>query len=263
MDSGLDTSGETADPPSSAPDRALAELKKLREGRGLTADRVARSPNLLSASGTSDPGEAVDTIRAVLNDMGDTDRVRALRVDFGWDLPKLLGHTPSARETDYLGDRRSAYAEILGYDVKTLSRWSDKTVAELRGKLLTDQFDGRIIVAAGVKRRRVTGVEVMQYEQTDTDLSNGKTMGFKNPEDSSLPLVLYAFPRDWRPISLGFVIAFLDDDYPSTVSALVADTVIDVGFGHGRTPLEIDDGMARCRIDRPRRDQLYGVWWQW
>lgn len=262
MDSELDIP-TGSEPTAPAADRALAELKKLREGRGLTVDRVAQSPNLLSATGTSDPGDAYELICTALDDLGDGDRVRALKVDFGLDLPELLGYSPSSREIDYLGDRRGAHAEILGYDVKTLSRWSDKTIGELRGKLLADQFDGRIIVAAGVKHRRITGIEVMQYEQDDTELSHGKTMGFTNPEDSSLPLVLYAFPRDWRPISLGFVIAFLDEDYPTTVSALVADTIIDVGFGHERTPLEIDDGMARCRIDRPQRDQLYGVWWEW
>ncbi|AKU18196.1 hypothetical protein [Luteipulveratus mongoliensis] len=262
MDSEFDIAA-SLEPTGSVPDRALAELKKLREGRGLTVDRIAHSPSLLSATGTSDPAEALAIIRAALSELGDNDRARALRVDFGLNLEQAILRPPTGREIDYLGDRRSAYATILGYDVKTLSRWSDKTISELRGKLLTDQFDGRIIVAAGVKRRRVTGVEVMQYDQTDTELSRGKTLGFKNPEDTSLPLVLYGFPRDWRPISIGFVVAFLDEDFPRTVSALVADTIIDVGFGHERTPLEIDDGMARCRIDRPRRDQLYGVWWEW
>lgn len=36
---------------------------------------------------------------------------------------------------------------------------------------------------------------------------------------------------------------------------------MDVSFGHERTELEISDGMARCRIENPRRDQLYGLFW--
>lgn len=245
-------------------DRALQELRRLREGRGLTPDRLANCSNLMSAVGTSDPGEASDILRAVLGRLGDGERLRALRVDFGHDLEALLGRPPIGREIDFLGERRNAYATLIGRDVKTLSRWSDKTVAELRSHLITDQFDGRIIVAAGVKSRRVNGVEVMCYEEGDTELSSGRTTGYKNPEDSSLPLIMYGFPRDWRPASIGFVVAFLGGDHPQRVWALVADSVLDVGFGHERTALSVDpDDTAKCRIDHPRRDQLYGIWWEW
>lgn len=80
---------------------------------------------------------------------------------------------------------------------------------------------------------------------------------------TALPLVLYGFPRDWRPQCIRFAIAFLDEEPPARVWALVADSVLDVGFGHERHELEIADGLARCRIENPRRDQLYGVWWEW
>lgn len=244
-------------------DPALDELKKLREGRGLNADRLSEMPNLLSSLGTSDPGEAFDALRAILDRMGDGERVRALKVDFGLQLSELLGKEPMSREYDFLGDRRSAYGQVVGRDVKTLGRWSDRTIAELRGQLISDRFDGHIVIAAGVKHRRVNGVEVMRYEKTDEKLSSGRNTGYLNPEDSSLPLVLYGFPRDWRPLSIRFAIAFLGDDYPAKVWALVAASVLDVGFGHERTELEVSDGMARCRIENPNRSQLYGVWWEW
>jgi len=244
-------------------DRALEELKKLREGPGLSADRLADCPNLLSALGTSDPGEACDTLRAVLARMGDGERARALRVDFGLDLADYLERTPVSREYDFLGTRRHAYGEVIGRGEKTLRRWSETTIAELRGLLITDQFSGQVVVAAAVRERRVRGIEVMRYERDDTSLSHGRNTGYPNPEDSSLPLVLYGFPRDWRPTRIRFVVAFMGDDHPTKVWALAADTVLDVAFGHERFELEIDEGMARCRIDNPRRDQLYGVWWEW
>lgn len=245
-------------------DRALLELKKLRGGRGLTAARLANCPNLLSAAGTSGPSEAREVVTAILDRMGETDGVLALKVDFGLDLAALLRRAPTAREVELLGQRRAGYAEVIGRDVKTLARWSDRALAELREQLITDQFDGHVVIAAGVKNRRVTGVELMRYERDDTQLTGGKNIGYTNPEaGSSLPLVLFGYPRDWRPIDIRFVIAFMDEDYPTAVWALVADGVLDVGFGHERHPLELDDGMARCRIENPRRDQLYGVWWEW
>lgn len=243
-------------------DRTLSQLKKLREGRGLRADRLASSPAVLSSLATSDAVEGLNTLKLIVQRMGDGERIRALKVDFGWELDTLLDRTPTSREQDFLGERRAAYAELIGRDVKTLSRWSDKTTLELRAQLLTDQFDGNIVIAAGVKNGRVTGVEVMRYEQGDDEFRHGTNVGYQNPEETSLPLVLYGFPRDWRPKSIRFVIAFMDEELPNRAWALVADSVLDVGFGHERTALTIEDGMARCRIENPRRDQLYGVWWE-
>jgi len=244
-------------------DRTLTELKKLREGRGLRVDRLAESPAVLSSVGTSDTVEGLQTLREITRRMGDSDRTRALRVDFGWDLEELLGRPATGRELDYLGDRRSAFADLVQRDVKTIGRWSNQAIEELRSQLITDQFDGNIIITAGVNGRRVTGVEVMRYEASDTDWKHGTNTAYTNPEDSSLPLVLFGYPRDWKPLSIRFVIAFMEGDYPEEVWALVADSVLDVGFGHERHALEIDDGMARCKIENPRRDQLYGVWWEW
>ena len=245
-------------------DQALTELRKLREGRGLTADRLTTCPNLLSAAGTSDATEALQVLTAILERIGESERVRALKVDFGLDLASLLGRVPIDREIGLLGQRRAAYAEVVGRDVKTLARWSDRALGELRAQLITDQFDGHVVIAAGVKHRRVTGVEVMRYEREDEKFTSGKNVGYQNPEEGpSLPLVLFGYSRDWRPIDIRFVVAFMDEDYPRVVWALVADGVLDVSFGHERHPLEIDDGMARCRIENPRRDQLYGVWWEW
>lgn len=244
------------------PDQVLIELKKLREGRGLSADRLASCPAVLSTLATSDPGEAYEALQRLLWDLPDSQQMRALIVDYGFNLDELLGRAPTSREVDRLGERRAAYAELVGRDVKTIARWSDRTLGELRGHLLSDFFDGHIVVAAGVRAGRVAGIEVMQYEKADEHFSHGTTIGYTNPEPGlSLPLVLYGYPRDWRPASIRFIVSFLDDQHPAQAWALVADTVMDVSFGHVRTELDVADGMVRCRIENPRRDQLYGVWW--
>jgi hypothetical protein len=241
----------------------LAELKKLREGPGLNVDRLSRCPNLLAALGTDDPGAAYDSLVAVLQQMGDGERARSLRVDFGLDLEAHLNRSPGAKEYDFLGDRRSGYGEVIGRGVKTLGRWSDKTLGELRGRLITDQFNGRVVVTAGVQNRRVTGIEVLCFDRNDAGLSNGRAVGHPNPENSSLPLVMCGIPKHWDPVSLQFAVAFLGGDYPVRAWALVAESVMDVCFGHQRFELQIEDDMARCRIDDPGQDRTYGVWWEW
>lgn len=243
-------------------DPVLSGLKKLREGRGLTAGRLADRPAVLSATGTADPTEAYDNLRDYLAEQGNTSQALALQVDFGWNLAELLGRLPSAREVDRLGERRASYADLVGRDVKTLARWSDRALAEFREQLLTDRFDGQLLVTGGVKDRRLTGIQVMRYHQEDTTLSKGEATTYENPQPGpSLPLLLFGFPADWTPQSLSFAVAFLDES-PSEAWALVADTVFDIGFGHERTALAVVDGMARCRFEDPSWDQLYGIWWR-
>lgn len=239
----------------------LQQLKKLREGRGLSVERLGDSPAVLSALGSTDPTEAMDTLLGALAQLGDGERIRALKVDLGLDLDEPLGRSPTGRECDWLGDRRQAYALQVGRDVKTVRRWSDDSLGELRGLLLTDRFDGHLLVAAGVKNRRLTGIEVMRYEREDETFSHGRDLGYSKPEPgTSLPLVLFGFPADWQPLSLGFVVAFIEET-PERVWSLAADNIIDIGFGHQRTELKVVDGMARCKFEEPTWERLYGVWW--
>lgn len=244
-------------------DAALRQLRKLREGAGLSIERLARSPDLLVALGTPDPANAQLVLLQLLDQMGDSDRTRACRVDLGLDLERWLHRPPTSRERDRLGERRISYAVLVQRDAKTLRRWSDRCLRELRAQLITDYFDGHLVVAGGVKDHRLTGIEVLRYDREDTDLSHGQNDGHTNPEPGpSLPLMIFGFPREWQPATMRLVVAFLDDDLPSRVWALVADSVLDIGFGHERTELEVSNGMARCLIEQPRFDQLYGIWWE-
>lgn len=245
-------------------DDATRELRKLREGSGLSVERVAASPNLLAAFGTHDPREAHDDLVATLMGMDPTEQVLTLRVDFGLDLPDLLRRHPRARELAFLGERRATYASLVERDVKTLARWSDRAVSELRALLSADTFDGHIVVAATVQKRRLAGIEVMKFERTDDSFSHGTTVGHTNAEPGpSLPLVLFGYPPEWQPIDIRFIVAFMDQDYPTRVWTLLSDDVLAVSYGPERTELEIVDGMARCLIENPARDLLYGVWWEW
>jgi hypothetical protein len=55
-----------------SPDPVLADIRKLREGRGLIAGRIQERGALMSSLGTSDPQEALNRFTAVLEEMEDT-----------------------------------------------------------------------------------------------------------------------------------------------------------------------------------------------
>lgn len=256
--------GQYLDMPGDTEDLVLQQLKNLRDGPGLTAQRLQAAPELMTALDAATPGNAQEALTLALLRQPDSSRSRALRVDLGLDLDELLERMPTPRERDVLGERRSSYASLVQRDVKTLRRWSDRAVGELRAQLSSEHFDGQIVVACGVQKRRLIGIEVVRYQKDDTRRSHGLNEGHTNPtEGPSPPMVLYGFSqRDWHPVAIHFAVSFLDET-PSRAWALAVVDVSDISFGHERFPLEVVDSMARCRIDQPTRDQVYGVWWEW
>ena len=242
----------------------VTELKKLREGSGVTVERLQQSPDLMGALGATTPADAFERLTLELLRLPDSQRTRALRVDLGLGLDDLLGQIPTPRERDVLGDRRSSYATLVERDVKTVARWLDRAIGELRAQLESERFHGHIIVAVGVQKHRLVGIEVMRYARDDANLSRGVNEGYTNPtEGPSPPMVLYGFSqKEWQPSAIQFAVTFFDES-PARAWAIAVDDVSDICFGQERFDVEIDDGMIRCRIDDPRRDQVYGVWWEW
>jgi hypothetical protein len=252
------------DTPADTDDLVLAELRKLREGVGLSAARLERSGNVMSALAASDPEVALTRLLGFLTELGEGDRTRALRVDFGLDLPALLGREPHARERDWLGDRRSGYAEVVGRDVKTVGRWSDRALAELRAKLLTDQFTGHLFVVAAVDGDRILGTTTIQRADDDGELGpeTHASTSYDNPsQEPSLPALIYGIPRDWRPASLTLAVVFRSTPYPTSIWAVVAPDFFQVSYGGQRYPVELAGDAATCRIVKPRADRIYAVEW--
>lgn len=250
-------STDTADP-------VLAQLKKLREGPGLTVDRLRDSGAVMSALATSDPLDAYNGLVELIDGMGNTDRGRALQVDFGLNLATLLGDSPSGREREWLGTRRASYAVIVRRDVKTLARWSNKAIAELRNHLLTDTFTGHLYVVAAVKGNRIAGCTIFREpaESGAAGAAERVSVDETNAADGpSLPCLLYAFPRDWSPASLTLAATFIEPPHPSEAWVIVAESFFDLSFGHERHVLATSGDTVTCRIVAPRRDRLYGLWW--
>lgn len=244
-------------------DVVLAGLRRLRERRGLTTARLAREGAVLSALGTSDPEHGLARLHAALDTLGDGSRPWALRVDFGLDLDRLLKRRPSTRELDLLGDRRAGYAETIGRSVKTLARWSDEALAELRASLIDDTFTGNLYVVALVKDLRIVNLSLIEEDLADareptsrrsTDLPTGGG-------DPTIPALIYAFPRDWRPSKLQLAAVFRGAK-PLLVHALAAHGFLELPNGR-REPLAVDsEGVAACSFFRPSRSLLYGIaWW--
>lgn len=245
------------------PDSVTAQLRKLREGVGLTAARLNESGAVMSALGTADPKIGLDRLIQVLDGMGDSDSARALRADFGLDLPALLNRQPATREREWLGDRRDGYGAVIGRDAKTLARWSNKSIDELRSQMIADQFTGHLYVVAAVKNGVVQGISMIQEELDQLDgVARRTSTDVDNPShEPSLPALIYGYPRDWRPASLTLVVTFLDGDKPASACALVADNFFSLVFGAQRHPLKFEDDTVTCRFERLRTDRLYAITW--
>lgn len=258
-------------------DRVLRQLKKLREGAGLSRDRLAAAGAVMSALGTSDADEAFGRLLVIIDGL-DGQQAAVLRVDFAIDLGHSLDRKPTAREERWLGERRVGYSQVIGRDPKTLSRWSDVAIGELRVRLLNDSYTGDLYVVAAEKSGRIVGISLIQEEpenpvegsgqvndqESPQPITGRRSLDYRNPTDQpSLPCLLYAFPRDWRPKSLTLVVSFLEEPHPFEVWAFQAPNFIEASYAAERYPLAIEAGTATCRFVNPRRDRMYGCWWRW
>lgn len=244
------------------PDPVLQQLRRLREGPGLTRARLEASGAVMSALGTSDPQEAYERLLAALAALGSGERATGLAVDLGIDLARHLGRSPSSREVDWLGERREGYGLVIGRSAKTLARWSDQTSAELRNSLITDYFSGHLVVMAAVRGDRIIGYSISRMTP-DGYGQEAQTQHIDNPtKQPSPPGFVYGFPRDWRPARLTLGVSFMSEPYPVDVWAVVADSFMAASFGEERYELPLLKDVAVCRVEQPRRDRLYGIWWR-
>jgi hypothetical protein len=244
-------------------DTVLRELKKLRERRGLTIGKMSASPSLLSALATSDPAEAVDRLVQMLNQLEDTEKATALRVDLGIHLAEVFDRSPRDQEESQLGERRQAYASLVGRDIKTIERWSNASLKELRQLLLNDTFTGHLFVAAAVQGEHIVGCTLIRQDSVDSPITERTSLDYRNPSaEPSLPCLIYAFPRDWHPGRLTLIVTFDDPSRPGEVWGGMAGSFFDLVYGTDRHELNVRDGVATCTFVNPRRDQLYAIWWR-
>lgn len=247
----------------SEPDVVTQQLRKLREGQGLTRVRLEQSGAVMSALGSGDPIEALERLQQILGSLGDSDRYRALLVDYGVRLDALLEREPVVRERDWLGDRRSAYAEQVGRGVKTLARWSDAAVLDLRAALLDDTFTGHVYVVGSLVDGRLEHISVV-YEDAGQSGSptQRRTQDFVNPSmEASIPMMIYAIPRDWSPTSLRMALVVRSGELPASATAVVSETLIEMPFGEERADLKFEGGVASCQFEPVRRDRVYALAW--
>lgn len=248
-----------------ADDAVLGQLKKLRERHGLTEGRLHQAGAVLSALGTSDPAEGVRRLIDALDGLGDGDRQRALRVDLGLDLERHLDREPTARERDLLGLRRSAYGLKITRDVKTLARWSDAAIADLRGRLIADTFTGDLYVVAAVSSDRIVGITIIEEHRGQPgDIRERRSTDIANPnQGASVPALIYAFPRDWAPAILHMAVVFQSHPAPSRAVALKSDSLVGLPFAADRYELDIQSDTASCIFRTPSRHHVYGIWWSY
>lgn len=248
----------------------LVQLKKLREGAGLKRERLLQAGSVMSSLATADPDEAHERLVQIIGRLDDQHR-SVLAVDFGLELERYLEREPNSREQRWLGARRDAYGLIVERDRKTLARWSDAALGELRAQLLSDTFTGHLYLVVVVDGDRVRHVAMVQeelqqpgHDGVDVQPTERQTVEFENPtEGHSPPCFLYAFPRDWQPASLTLAVSFQSEPYPERVWGFHAANFIEASFAADRYELTLRDGTATCRFQEPPRGRVYGVWWQY
>lgn len=116
---------------------------------------------------------------------------------------------------------------------------------------------------AEVRGDRILGCTLVQEEPGQEDIVRRSSLHMENgSEGSSLPCILYAYPRDWRPRTLTFGVTFLQASVPDEAWAIVGESFFEVAFGKERYQLVFEGTRVTCRIENPRRDRTYGLTWR-
>ena len=216
----------------------------------------------MSCLGTSDPNLAFERLAASVSQLSERSAA-ILKLDYAIDLPSVLKREPVERESAWLGDRRAAYAELVARDPKTLSRWSNTAILELRALLINDTYSDKVYVVAAVRNRRTVGIShIINDEVQAAQASRRISTDFEtdHPEPTP-PLIVYAYPRDWAPQSVHLAVSFLDGDLPNFVRAFYADSFPELSTAPNQTEVEVVDGTAACAFKNPTRNHLYALWW--
>lgn len=242
-------------------DPVLTDLRRLREGRGLSAERLSLAGALMSALGTSDPEAGARKLVAHLDKLGDGEHTRALKVDLCLELDELLGRSATPRERDYLVERRTGYSKVAYRGVKTLSRWSDRALTELRSKLIDDRFTGDLTIVGIVEGDRIVGTTTIQSTPGDTTAARTSTDYPNQSTECSMRCLVYGYPRDWQPASLSLMVSFRNSPYPSEIHAVAANNFFELVYATERYRLALQGDMAICKFVGPRTDRIYGIFW--
>lgn len=228
----------------------------------MTSARLLKAGAVMSALGTSDAEEGLNKLIDLLAGLPASENTPALEVDLGLNLDVHLEREPSTRERAWLGERRAGFAVVLDRDVKTVIRRSDRALAELRAAMLGDQFDGDLLVMALVRGNWIAGCSIVQKPTSDDFVRDGSLTTIDNPtREPSPPYFVYGYPRDWRPATLTLGVTFLEEPYPSHVCAIIGANFFSAAFGEDRYEIKMNNGKAICRVRKPRRDRLYGIFW--
>lgn len=239
-------------------DEALRQLRRLREGRGLTPDRLTKAGSLMSALGTADGPTGVARLQEALMQLGEAPRFMALRVDLGLNLTEqTLGRPPVGEDYQFLTSRRSAHAGLVQRDVKTIGRWSDRACAELRAALIDDVFRGDLYVTGILVNGRLAATTVTRDDGDSRTTVDGPLVIHRDGP----PLMLFALPRDWRPKSLGLALVTQGGGQLEQVHLIVAEDFLGISASGERYPMKLDDNAAFVRVQAPRLDRLYALWW--
>ncbi len=141
--------------------------------------------------------------------------------------------------------------------MKTLARWSDRACAELRASLIDDVFRGDVYVTGVLVSGRLVGTTLTRDEGTNRRTVDGPPV----VHNGGPAVLVFALPRDWRPSSLSLALVARQGALDA-VELIVAEDFLSLSASGERHTVKVQDDAAFVRVQRPRLDRLYALWWQ-
>lgn len=239
-------------------EQLVAELRQLRQRRGLTLQALAEAPAVLTALGTTATQEAYDLLLQHIQALGDDEPAQALQNAYALDqsMPGVLT------------DRRHNLHLQTGRDPKTLAVYENAMIDELATRLLSHQptelSDSEVIVVAYVHGLHIKRVTVtVRFPVVDEHDIRERTVDYENRAAvSSMPVLLYQLPPDWLPRQLTLAVHFVEPPFPAQVLGTAATGLRDLMFAdHGQVLPVGEEHFVNIQIAGPKAAALYAIYW--
>ncbi|HJP69255.1 MAG TPA: hypothetical protein VJ846_10165 [Sphingomicrobium sp.] len=134
-----------------------------------------------------------------------------------------------------IDERRSAYADLL-------ARRENASSVVGAGTCSPTRSPGNLYVVAAVKGNRILTTSLVQepLDATKDGLTERESSNMDNPSTApSMPCLIYAYPRDWRPASLTLAVVFQDEPYPAEIWGHVHRQHSQIAVWRGAVPAHV------------------------
>ena len=236
----------------------VQELKALRQRQGLTLRALAGAPAVLAALGNVPIQEAHDRLIALIDELGDNDRVYALKNAYAIDHAN----------PETLMTRRAQLQSVTGRDPKTIASYENAMIEELARRLVgsepTELSDSQVYVVGYVEGLHISRILVtVRFPVEDPTNIRERTVEYENRSDAqSMPALIYQLPQKWLPRELILAVHFSRPPFPARVWASAARGLRDLMFSDNGQQLPLsEERFVNIQVVAPKPDALYSIYW--